>query len=112
MPSNYRNILPPLFSDSKDERLIQISDLIIGVQMWKLESKFKNSSIFRKNIIDIVSTLDSSINIYEVEWNSSNTPSFDVLSHNVEVRKTTGGEKEMSVLCYLKPLTLKKSTES
>lgn len=67
---NFMNILPPAFVDSRDERLIQISDVIIGVQMWKQEG---NISEFKQKIIDIVDVLRPEVEVYEVEWNKKST---------------------------------------
>ena len=67
---NFRNILSPAFVDSRDERLIQISDAVIGVEMWKQQGSV---SEFKQKIIDIVSVLDSQIEVNEVEWNKKNT---------------------------------------
>lgn len=67
---NYTNILPPAFVDSKDERLTQISDLIVGVQMWKLENKLSN---FKKQIIKAVDILNPQIELHVIEWNKNKT---------------------------------------
>jgi len=64
---NYINLLPPAFVDSQDERLIQISDLVIGVQRWKLEGK---ETDFRNRIIGIVDKLNGNIELREVHWNA------------------------------------------
>lgn len=54
--------LSPLFTDSQDERLIQIVDLVIGTIMWQIEKKSKP---FNHEIIEIVKQLDTKIIKYQ-----------------------------------------------
>jgi hypothetical protein len=53
--------LPPVFVDDCDERLIQISDMVIGMEMLKLNKK---KSDFNEKLISIIKKLDSQIKLY------------------------------------------------
>lgn len=52
----------PVFTDSRDERLIQLVDMVIGKSMWQID---KNISPFKQKVTKILSQLDSQLFKYE-----------------------------------------------
>jgi hypothetical protein len=64
---NFLNLPVPLFVDSKDSRLIQISDLINGLYLAKEVGKV---TAFKKQLLEATSILESRINIHSIDWNA------------------------------------------
>jgi hypothetical protein len=64
---NYSNLPVPLFVDSHDSRLIQLSDLLIGTLLAK---NMRQSTGFKGELIDTVACLDSRIALHSIEWNA------------------------------------------
>lgn len=65
---NYSNLPVPLFVDSHDSRLIQLSDLLIGTLLAK---NMQQSTGFKGKLIDTVACLDSRIALHSIEWNAN-----------------------------------------
>lgn len=60
---NYKNILPPVFASSSNDRLVQISDIIVGAYMLK---KKKQISDFKNKLIEIVNELCAQVEVFEI----------------------------------------------
>ena len=62
---NFRNILPPVFIDSRDSRLIQISDVIIG--SYNACNKEKRSD-FSKRVHDVIMVIEEKVIVNSVVY--------------------------------------------
>lgn len=63
---HYRQLLPPVFSDSKDSRLIQFSDLLIGLLLAEQAGQL---TPFKSALLGRLSPLLPRVQLLSVEWN-------------------------------------------
>jgi hypothetical protein len=62
---NFQNLPTPLFVDSKDSRLIQLSDLLNGLLLAK---EMGEMTEFKQKLLDATSSLENRISLHTVEW--------------------------------------------
>jgi hypothetical protein len=65
---NYRNLPMPLFLDSRDSRILQFSDLLIGLL---LSRELKVLTDFKKALLSCLDPVMSNVSVGSVEWNQN-----------------------------------------
>lgn len=63
---DYRNVPIPLFIESRDSKLIQLSDVIVGLL---LASKMENLSPFKSYLYNLMQPIICNIKCHTIEWN-------------------------------------------
>jgi len=64
---NFRNLPVPLFIDSKDSRLLQLSDVLIGLRLAEITG---SATAFKKRLAESTRCLNERIVVESVEWNA------------------------------------------
>lgn len=70
---NYRNLLPPVFITSQDSRLLQLSDLIIGLLLSRDTGKM---SPFKESLLNSLTPIQNRIKLNSVKWNKDDANYF------------------------------------
>lgn len=68
---NYNRILTPVFVDSRDERLIQVSDMMLGEVFCAIENK---GGLFKLRVRDALAPLKGDIHLISSEFNKDRQP--------------------------------------
>jgi hypothetical protein len=64
---HYRRLLPPAFVDSKDSRLLQFSDLLIGLLLCRETGRL---TPFKQSLLDCMAPVMPRVKLTTVEWNA------------------------------------------
>ena len=64
---NYRNLPVPLFLDSNDSRLLQFSDLLIGLLLSKETGSL---TPFKEELLKRIEPVMKNVQVFSGEWNA------------------------------------------
>lgn len=69
--ANYRNLPAPVFLDSTDSRILQYSDLVIGLLLARQLDLLTN---FKAKLLAALGSVVANVELYSVEWNADSAP--------------------------------------
>lgn len=65
---HYRQLPAPTFLDSGDSRILQFSDLLIGLMLC---DKIGAATLFKGRLLDAITPVVGTVEIFSVEWNAT-----------------------------------------